>query len=198
MEHLFIRQTIIMHLLCNTYRLPALTEPSPRKSPSPCGERQTINITMSGYKVVRWWWLYEEKLEQEGWRKLCILNDVVSISPTKKVAFEQRLERRKKISLAAVWQEEQVVQRPWGRSVLPSSREVKDTAGWTRVQVRENRGVDFVGHSEDSGLLREIRSPVGFWPDLTYFKSIVQSAVLKIDHRQTRATAGWPAASLLH
>lgn len=45
---------------------------------------------------------------------------------------------------------------------------------------------------------REKRSPSRFliWADL-YFKNTIQSAVLKIDHRQTRAAAGRPVRSIL-
>ena len=92
-----------------------------------------------------------KKVDQESWGEVCILNGVISISPTKKVTFEQRLEERKRISHVAIGEEEeQVVQRPWGTSVLPRSQKAEETGVpglaciWGRTE-----GADFVGHAED-------------------------------------------------
>lgn len=139
-----------------------------------------------------------ENIEQKGWGKVFILNDVISITSINKVISEQRLEGRR-ISHMAIWEEE-VVQRPWGRSVLPCAHKSKETGvpgpdcRWRRTEGlilwATVRTPDFT--------LREIRSPWRFftWADL-YFKSIIQSAVLKIDYRQTRAAAGRPVGSRL-
>lgn len=66
---------------------------------------------------------FTRKTARKGRGKGCILNGEVSVSPTKKVTFEQSLEGRKRISDVDIWEkEEQVVQRSWGHFVLPSSQ----------------------------------------------------------------------------
>lgn len=65
--------------------------------------------------------------------------------------------------------------------------------------MRENRGAGFGGRGEDPGFYSETNeeaSRVLTCADL-YSRSIVQSAVLKIDHGQARAVAGRPVKSRL-